>query len=171
MNRIHNTSSPSHTHTHMHVSSLVGPPPMPMGAQLLPGSYSLCLLPGTLLHTLGQPCGVLEQKSWMSSDGPADVFIYFLWLWHCSPKREGLSSPQACMCLYLSQQSNFDKCFPLLEHRCPLTAAGGCSHVHGSIPTNRFPTLSNVGSMIGLSPLQWRASKLGQCVWAQVSLR
>lgn len=76
MSGTHNTSSPPHTHTRTHV--LLGSPLMPMGAQLLPGSYSLCLLPGTLLRALRLPCSVLEQKSWMSSDGPTDGVVFFL---------------------------------------------------------------------------------------------
>lgn len=123
---------PPHTHIHTHV--LVGSPLMPVGAQLLPGSYSLCLLPGTLLHALRLPCSVLEQKSWMSSDGPADGVVFFSPL-TLQPEREGFFSPRACLCLHVVKQSNFDKFLPTLAPLCcPLAAAGGahpqsCSHM------------------------------------------
>lgn len=120
LSRTNNTSSPSHTQ--IHTDALLGSPLMPMGAQLLPGSYSLCLLPGTQLRALGLPCSVLEQKSWMSSDGPADGVVFFSPL-TLQLEREGFSSPWACLCLHVFKQSSFDKFPPLQElFCCPLTA-------------------------------------------------
>lgn len=119
LSRTNNTSSPSHTQ--IHTDALLSSPLMPMGAQLLPGSYSLCLLPGTQLCALGLPCSVLEQKSWMSSDGPADGVVFFPPLTQ-QPEREGFSSPWACLCLHVFKQSSFDKFPPWQELFCSSVA-------------------------------------------------
>lgn len=119
-------------HTHIH-TRLAPFPLMPMGALLLPGSYSPCLLPGTLLRALRLPCSLLEQKSWMSSDGPGRCsWVYLFIFLHLTlqPEREGFSSPQACLCFHVVQQSSFDKFLPMLALSCcPFTETGG------SLPT------------------------------------
>lgn len=52
---------------------------MLMRAQLLPGSYSLRLLPGALLAcSRAADVVLLEQKRWMSSDGSADGVVFAL---------------------------------------------------------------------------------------------